>query len=86
VSRLVGDAENLIGSLHLFPGGSQQLLGHPGELDEGAGAPRALGRLVIGPPGDRELSLAAGMEDHLSKPFRIYELEAVCGRWLKTGG
>ena len=32
--------------------------------------------------GDRELSLAAGMDDHLSKPFRITQLEEVLGRWL----
>jgi signal transduction histidine kinase len=36
--------------------------------------------------GDRELSLAAGMDDHLGKPFRINELEVVFERWLKTGG
>jgi CheY-like chemotaxis protein len=33
--------------------------------------------------GDRDLSLAAGMDDHLSKPFRITQLEAVLERWLK---
>ena len=34
--------------------------------------------------GDRELSLAAGMDDHLSKPFRINQLEEVLARWLKA--
>jgi signal transduction histidine kinase/CheY-like chemotaxis protein len=34
--------------------------------------------------GDRELSLAAGMDDHLSKPFRMNQLEAVLKRWLKA--
>jgi len=32
--------------------------------------------------GDRELSLAAGMDDHLSKPFRMHQLETVLERWL----
>ena len=35
--------------------------------------------------GDRELSLAAGMDDHLSKPFRMHQLEAVIERWLRPG-
>ena len=34
--------------------------------------------------GDRDMSLAAGMDDHLSKPFRINQLEEVLGRWLKA--
>jgi len=33
--------------------------------------------------GDRVLSLAAGMDDHLGKPFRMNQLEAVLKRWLK---
>ena len=33
---------------------------------------------------DRGLSLAAGMDDHLSKPFRITELVAILGRWLEA--
>ena len=32
---------------------------------------------------DRQLSLAAGMDDHLSKPFRITQLESILERWLK---
>jgi signal transduction histidine kinase/DNA-binding NarL/FixJ family response regulator/HPt (histidine-containing phosphotransfer) domain-containing protein len=35
---------------------------------------------------DRDLSLQAGMDDHLAKPFRIAQLEAVLGRWLKRAG
>jgi PAS domain S-box-containing protein len=35
--------------------------------------------------GDRELSLAAGMDDHLSKPFTKEELDAMLRRWLWRG-
>ncbi len=33
-------------------------------------------------PGDRRKSLDAGMHDHLSKPVRLGDLEAMIGRWL----
>jgi CheY-like chemotaxis protein len=32
--------------------------------------------------GDRERSLAAGMDEHLPKPFQPAELQAVLQRWL----
>lgn len=32
--------------------------------------------------GDREASLEAGMDDHLTKPFAISELESLIDRWL----
>jgi CheY-like chemotaxis protein len=35
--------------------------------------------------GDQAVSLAAGMDDHLSKPFRVWQLEAMVARWLATG-
>lgn len=36
--------------------------------------------------GDREKSLEAGMNDHLSKPFRPHELEQVMRQWAKGNG
>jgi CheY-like chemotaxis protein len=32
--------------------------------------------------GDRELALAAGMNDHIAKPIRIDEMFATLARWL----
>ena len=32
--------------------------------------------------GDRERCLAVGMDDYLSKPFTLQQLEAVIQRWL----
>jgi two-component system, sensor histidine kinase and response regulator len=35
-------------------------------------------------PGDCERALAAGMDDYLTKPLRLEELEAAIGRWLSA--
>ena len=32
--------------------------------------------------GDRDRCLAAGMDDYLAKPFSLYKLHTVLGRWL----
>jgi CheY-like chemotaxis protein len=32
--------------------------------------------------GDRERALAAGMDDYVSKPIRLGDLEAVLDRWV----
>ena len=36
--------------------------------------------------GDAEKSLAAGMDDHLTKPITPERLEAVVGQWMADGG
>jgi two-component system, sensor histidine kinase and response regulator len=37
-------------------------------------------------PGDRHASLAAGMDDHLTKPFTLESLHAVLKLWLPSAG
>ena len=32
--------------------------------------------------GDRELCLAAGMDDYVAKPFRLEDLAAALARWI----
>jgi len=36
--------------------------------------------------GDRELCLAAGMDDHLGKPFTVDQLRALIERWTAGTG
>lgn len=36
--------------------------------------------------GDRDLCLAAGMDDYVTKPFRYNDLATVFARWLRDGG
>ncbi len=35
--------------------------------------------------GDRERVLSAGMDDYLSKPFRLDQLRALLARWTDAG-
>jgi CheY-like chemotaxis protein len=35
--------------------------------------------------GARERGLTAGFDDHITKPFRAGDLQAVLERWLKQG-
>jgi CheY-like chemotaxis protein len=37
-------------------------------------------------PGDREASLQAGMDDHLTKPIQFQELQAVVDRFARAAG
>lgn len=34
---------------------------------------------------DRDTCIAAGMDDHVAKPVRAAELDAVLGRWVAPG-
>ena len=36
--------------------------------------------------GDREKALAAGMNDHISKPINLEELFATLARWVRPAG
>jgi len=35
-------------------------------------------------PGDRELLLASGFDDYLSKPVRMDDFRAILAKWVKT--
>lgn len=54
----------------------------------GAGKPRPAARVPIvaltahAMQGDKELCLAAGMDDYLTKPFTLLQLEGVLARWV----
>ena len=47
--------------------------------------PRIVAMTANAMQGDREMCLAAGMDDHLAKPVTLESLRQVIGRWLPAG-
>ena len=47
----------------------------------GADRPRLIAMTGNAMQGDRELCLAAGMDDYITKPIRVFEIEAAIARW-----
>jgi CheY-like chemotaxis protein len=53
------------------------------EIETGSGARIPIvGMTAFAMDGDRETCLSAGMDDYLSKPFTIEELQRVLDKWL----
>jgi PAS domain S-box-containing protein len=88
----VADGHEAITALETFPYDLVLMDCQMPEMD-GFEATRAIRKMKIGIPiiamtanamkGDRELCLAAGMNDYLSKPVKSSELSAALERWLK---
>jgi CheY-like chemotaxis protein len=55
------------------------------EADEGRPRMPIIAMTANALAGDRETCLAAGMDDHLPKPFQQQQLDVVLRRWLWTG-
>jgi len=55
------------------------------EQQQGRGRTPIIALTAYAMEGDREASLAAGMDDHLAKPFKFAQLQSLLKTWLTSG-